>query len=61
VLATEDATFARELKALEETSEGRLERLKTRARELYRRREEERRTMANELMLRHFRSDKFYF
>jgi len=55
LLAEEDARYAAELENLEETPDDRRERLRARARELIRRREQEKREFANQMLERQFR------
>lgn len=55
LLAEEDARYTLELEQLEETPELRRDRLKARARELVRRREQEKRDFAKEMRERQFR------
>ena len=55
LLAEEDARYTAELEQLEETPDSRRDRLKSRARELVRRREQEKREFAKEMRERQFR------
>ena len=55
MLAEEDAQYTSELESLEETPDMRRDRLRSRARELIRRREQEKREFANQMLERQFR------
>ena len=55
MLAEEDAKYTSELESLEETPDMRRDRLRSRARELIRRREQEKREFANQMLERQFR------
>jgi len=55
MLAEEDAKYTAELESLEETPDSRRERLRARARELVRRREQEKREFTNQMLERQFR------
>jgi len=57
MLAEEDAQYTSELENLEETPDMRRDRLRSRARELIRRREQEKREFANQMLERQFRED----
>jgi len=57
MLAEEDAQYTRELESMEETPEVRRDKLRARARELIRRREQEKREFANQMLERQFRED----
>lgn len=57
MLAEEDAKYTQELESLEETPDMRRDRLRARARELIRRREQEKREFANQMLERQFRED----